>query len=141
MNASKKKKRLLYKLIRNSMSANYWINPKSNVTSRDCVQSEPCKVLLNTVSAVFTNHWIPFLMMQFNTELFHFTSSYLSFWLGGAMVMVKLSVPWHLTNLDNGRARAYCACSRSGRGWLDIFLSSIFSLSFLPLSERWPSID
>ena len=30
------------------------------------------------------------------------------------MVMVKLSVPWHLTNLDNGRARAYCACSRSG---------------------------
>ena len=39
------------------------------------------------------------------------------------------------TNLDNGRARAYCACSRSGWGLFGyIFLSPIISLFFLPLS-------
>ena len=31
---------------------------------------------------------------------------------GGAMVLGKLSVPRHPTNLDNSRKRAYCACSR-----------------------------
>ena len=31
---------------------------------------------------------------------------------GGAMVLGKLSVPRRPTNLDIGRARAYCACSR-----------------------------
>ena len=40
----------------------------------------------------------------------------------------KLTVPGRPTNLDNGRARAYCACSRCGWGvvWT-FFLSSIFS--------------
>ena len=35
---------------------------------------------------------------------------------GGAMVLVKLSVPSRPTSLDNSRARAYCACGRSGLG-------------------------
>ena len=35
---------------------------------------------------------------------------------GGAMVLGKLSVPRRPTNLDNSRARAYCACSRCGWG-------------------------
>ena len=54
---------------------------------------------------------------------------------GGAMVLGKLLVPGRPTNLDNSRARAYCACTRCGRGCLDIFLSSIFFLFFLPLWE------
>ena len=37
-------------------------------------------------------------------------------WSGGAMVLGKLSVPRRPTNLDNSRARAYCACSRYGWG-------------------------
>ena len=37
-------------------------------------------------------------------------------WSGGAMVLGKLSVPRHPTNLDNSRARAYCACSRCRLG-------------------------
>ena len=42
------------------------------------------------------------------------------------MVLGKLSVPGRPTNLDNSRARAYCACSSAGGGCLDIFfLSSI----------------
>ena len=39
------------------------------------------------------------------------------------------------TNLDHGRARAYCACSRCGLGLFGyFFLSPIISLFFLPLS-------
>ena len=34
----------------------------------------------------------------------------------GAIVLSKLSVPGRPTNLDNIRARAYCACSRCGWG-------------------------
>ena len=37
-------------------------------------------------------------------------------WSGGAMVLCKLSMPRCPTNLDNRRARAYCACSRCGCG-------------------------
>ena len=37
-------------------------------------------------------------------------------WSGGAMVLVKLSVPRRPTKLDNSRARAYCGCSRCGLG-------------------------
>ena len=61
---------------------------------------------------------------------------------GGAMVLGKLSVPWRPTNLDQSRARAYCACSRCGLGvvWT-FFLSSILSLHFLPLSGRRSDID
>ena len=50
------------------------------------------------------------------------------------MVLGKLTVPGRPTNLDNSGTRAYCACSRCRRGLLDIFLSSITSLFFLPLS-------
>ena len=51
------------------------------------------------------------------------------------MVLGKLSVPGRPTDLDNSRARAYCACSRCGLGCFDIFLSSIFSLLFLSHSR------
>ena len=50
-------------------------------------------------------------------------------WSGGPMVLGKLSVPERPTNLNNSMATAYCACSRCGT----FFLSSIFSLFFLPL--------
>ena len=53
---------------------------------------------------------------------------------GGAMVLAKLSVPGRPTNLDNSGARAYCACSKCGRGLFGHF-SFISHLSFfLPLS-------
>ena len=63
-------------------------------------------------------------------------------WSGGAKVLGKLSVPGRPTSLDDSRARAYCACSRCGRGLLGtFFLSSIFSLFFLPFFGRRPDID
>ena len=37
------------------------------------------------------------------------------------MVLGKPPVPGRPTNLDNSRARPYCACSRFGWGYLDIF--------------------
>ena len=37
------------------------------------------------------------------------------------MVLGKLPVPGRPTNLDESRARAYCACFRCGLGCLDIF--------------------
>ena len=44
-------------------------------------------------------------------------------------------MPGRSTNLDNGRARAYCACSRCGWGLFGyIFLSRFISVFFLPLS-------
>ena len=54
---------------------------------------------------------------------------------GGRVVLGKISVPGRPTYLDNSGARAYCSFSRCGWGYLDIFLSSIFSLSFLYLWE------
>ena len=65
------------------------------------------------------------------------------YWRGGqgAMVLGKLPVPGRPTNLDCSRARAYCACSRCGWGFLDIFLLSFISFFFLPLSGRRPDID
>ena len=50
------------------------------------------------------------------------------------MVLDKLPVPGRPTYLDYSRTRAYCACSGCGWGCLDIFLSSIISVFFLPLS-------
>ena len=44
------------------------------------------------------------------------------------MVLGKLSVPGRPLNLDYSRARAYCACSRCGRGLFGHFFSH---LSFL----------
>ena len=49
-----------------------------------------------------------------------------------AKVLGKLPVPGRPTNLDYGRARAYCACSRCGWGLLGHFfshLSFLFSFS------------
>ena len=57
------------------------------------------------------------------------------------MVLGKLLVPGRPTNLDYSRTRAFCACRRCGGGCLDIFLSSIISLFFLPLSGRRFDID
>ena len=56
------------------------------------------------------------------------------------MVLGKLPVPGHPTNLDKSRIRACYACSRCGWGLLDFFLSSTTSLFFLPLSGRRPDI-
>ena len=66
-------------------------------------------------------------------------------WSGGAMVLGKLPVPGRPTYLDYSRARAYCACRRCRWGLFGVvwtlFLSSIISLFFLPLSGRRPDID
>ena len=51
-------------------------------------------------------------------------------WSGGAMVLGKLPVPGRPTNLDHSRARACCACSGYGWGFLDIF-SLVCRFSFL----------
>ena len=56
------------------------------------------------------------------------------------MVLGKLSVPGRPTNLDESRARAYCACSRCGWGLFGLFFSRL-SFFFLPLSGRRPYID
>ena len=48
-------------------------------------------------------------------------------WSGDAMVLGKLLVPGRPANLDNSRARAYCACIRCGWGLFGhFFLSAIF---------------
>ena len=53
------------------------------------------------------------------------------------MVLGKLPVPGCPANLDQNRARAYCAYSRCGRGlFLDIFFSRLSFLSFFSLSGR-----
>ena len=47
----------------------------------------------------------------------------------------KLPVPGRPTNLDDSRARAYCACSRCGWGLFGHFfslLSLLFSFSLSP---------
>ena len=61
-------------------------------------------------------------------------------WSGGAMVLGKLPVLGHLTGLDNGSARACCACTRCGLGCLDIF-TLVGHFSFSSVSGRWPNID
>ena len=47
------------------------------------------------------------------------------------MMIRKLSVPGHPANLDNTRARAYCACSRCGLGLFGHFFSRLSFLFFL----------
>ena len=49
------------------------------------------------------------------------------------MVLGKFSVPGRPTNLENSWAMDYCACSRCGRGCLNIF-SLVYLFSFLPPS-------
>ena len=51
------------------------------------------------------------------------------------MVLGKLSLPGRPTNLDNSRARAYCACSRCGLGLFGHFFSRL-SFVVLPLRYR-----
>ena len=55
-------------------------------------------------------------------------------WLGGAMVLGKLSVPGRPAYLDFSRARAYCACSRCGWGLFGHFFSRLSFLFSLCLS-------
>ena len=57
------------------------------------------------------------------------------------MMLGKLPVSVRPTNLVNSRARSHCACSRCGGVCLDIFISSIISVFFLPLSGRRSDID
>ena len=57
-------------------------------------------------------------------------------WSGGAMVLGKLPVPGRPTNLG-----PTALAVGAGGGCLDIFLSSIISLFFPPLSGRRPDID
>ena len=61
-------------------------------------------------------------------------------WSGGAMVLGKLSVPGRPTNLNYGRARAYCAYSRCGWGLFGHF-SLVYHFSSSSLSGRRPDID
>ena len=57
-------------------------------------------------------------------------------WSGGAMMLGKLPVPGRLTNLDDSRARAYCACSGCRWGWFGHFFSPLHFSSFsLALGE------
>ena len=76
-------------------------------------------------------------------KYFHFPYSVAARgWSGGAKVLGKLPVPGRPTSFDDGWARAYCACSRCGWGFVwTFFLSSSFSLFFLPLFGRRPDID
>ena len=62
-------------------------------------------------------------------------------WSSGAMVLGKLSVLGHPTNLDNRMARAYCACSRCGLGLFGHFFSRLTFLFSFSLSWRWADID
>ena len=55
-------------------------------------------------------------------------------WSGGAKVLSKLSVPGRPTSLDDSRVRAYCACSRCGRGLFGHFLSHLSFLFSFSLS-------
>ena len=63
-------------------------------------------------------------------------------WSGGVMMLGKLPVPGCLSNLDDSRARVYCA--GSGCGWvLSGHFSLIYHFSLLSPSlwERRPYID
>ena len=62
-------------------------------------------------------------------------------WLGDAMLLDEVPVPGRSTNLENSRAKAYCACSRCGWGCLDIFFSRLSFLSSFSLSGRRSDID
>ena len=53
----------------------------------------------------------------------------------------KLPLPGRPTNLDESRARAYCACSRCGWGLFGHFFSRLSFVFLLPLSGRRRDID
>ena len=52
------------------------------------------------------------------------------------MMLGKLPVSRRSANLDNSRARAYCACSRSRWGLFGHFFSRLLFLFFLPARNR-----
>ena len=71
--------------------------------------------------------------LKYNLETFNGTPGFqlrCMGWSGGAMVLGKLPVPGHPANLNNSRARAYCAYSRCGWSCLDIF-THIYHFSLL----------
>ena len=55
-------------------------------------------------------------------------------WLGGAIVLGKLSVPGRSTKFDYSQARAYCAYSRCGWGLFGHFYSRLLFLFSFSLS-------
>ena len=58
------------------------------------------------------------------------------------MVLGKVPVPRRPTNLDYSRARAYCTCSRCGRGLFGLLFSHLsFSLFFFSHSGRRSDIN
>ena len=57
------------------------------------------------------------------------------------MVLGKLPVPGHPTNLDKSRVRVTALAVGAGGVVWTFFLSSIFSRFFLPLFGRRPDID
>ena len=57
------------------------------------------------------------------------------------MVLRKLAVPGRPTNLDNSRARATALAVCPGGNCLNIFLLSIISFFYLPVSVRRSDID
>ena len=60
-------------------------------------------------------------------------------WSGGGMMLDKFPVPRRRTNLDNSRARTYCAYSRyEWRCWNNLSLVSYF---FPPLLGKRLHID
>ena len=61
-------------------------------------------------------------------------------WSNGAKMLGKLPKPGRPTNLDNSRTKAYCACSRCGRGLFGFFFSLVY-LFFFSLFGRRPDID
>ena len=62
-------------------------------------------------------------------------------WSGGAMVLGKLPVPGRPTIWMIVGQGPIALAVGAGGDCLDIFLSSILSLFFLPLSGRRPNID
>ena len=56
------------------------------------------------------------------------------------MVLGKLPVPGRPTNLDDSRARAYCACSRCGFGLVWTFTLN-YPFFFLHLFGTRPDVD
>ena len=59
-----------------------------------------------------------------------------------AMMLGKIPVPGHSTNLHKSKARAYCTCSKCRWGLFGHFFSHLSSLSsFYPSHGRQPDID
>ena len=57
-------------------------------------------------------------------------------WCDAVMVLAKLAVPERPTDLDYSRAGLTVLVAGAGGDCLEIFLSIIFYLFFLPLCER-----